>query len=278
MPSGIEGSALMTGKSDIPQTWGAELARAEGILGDRGVLAPHQDAIELLSYLLHVPASLLVARPASPMGLADARMYDSWVARRAAGEALPHITGHLEFMGLDITVRLESPLVAPSAQRLVETVLHWARRSARDELLGAEIGTGCGAIALALAALEPRFTRMYAIDPSPPALEEARANGARYLLNLIINWREGKGLDVIPEPVDLIVCSQPCWIGLEQAMERLHPSGALLCAVEESQRSAATTLFTQGFSVEPVLEESQGDGYAIVVAYRSLDAEGTQVP
>lgn len=268
----------MTGESDIPQTWGMLLARAERSLSESGAVTPHEDAIELLSYLLSVPVSLLVARPASPMGLADARMYDSWVERRATGEALPYITGHLEFMGLDISVGQRSPLTPPGAQRLVETALHWARRRSRDELLGAEIGTGCGAIALAMAALEPRFTRVYAIDPSPPALEEARANGARYLLNLVLSWHEGEGLDGLPEPVDLIICGQPNWPGLEQASANLLPGGALLCAIEEGQRADATAVLRHRFSVEPVWIEGQDDGISIVVAYCSLDAEDMKVP
>ncbi|HEV8190725.1 MAG TPA: methyltransferase domain-containing protein [Ktedonobacterales bacterium] len=264
----------MAGESDIPPTWGTQLARAERILGESGSLAPRQDAIELLSYALGVPAPVLRARPASSMTLAGARMYDGLVARRATGEALPHITGHLEFMGLDITVEQWSPLAPPGAQRLVATALQWARRRAPGELAVAEIGTGCGAIALALAALEPRFTCIYAAEPSPQALEAARANGARYLLNLVISWLQGEDLDVVPEPVDLIVCGHPDWADLKQAAAKLRPGGALICVVDDAERPVTDDLPAHGFSL-PVWVEDQDDEPAIAVAQLSHDQEGS---
>jgi len=139
----------------------------------------------------------------------DAKAYAAWVARRAAGEALARITGRLEFMGMDITIGRDSPLAPAGAQQLVETALQWARRQAPGELWAAELSAGCGASALALAALEPRFMRIYAVESSLPTLETARDNGARYLLNLVMSWLQGEGLDAVPEPSDLIVCGQP---------------------------------------------------------------------
>src|SRR5215813_11912148 len=196
----------MASESDDPPTWGTQLARAEQTLAAAGSPAPRQEAAELLSYLLGVPLSELLAWPNSPLRQSNVATYAAWVARRVAGEALARITGHLDFMGLDIAIGRDGPLPPPGAQRLVETALQWARRRAPGELSAAEVGTGCGAISLALAALEPRFTRIYAVETSPPALEAARANGARYFLNLVISWLEGEGPDSVPEPVDLTVC------------------------------------------------------------------------
>ena len=68
------------------------------------------------------------------------------VVRRAGGVPIPYITGHLEFMGLDIAVRWDSPLAPPGAQLLVETALQWARSRTPDGLIAAEVGAGCGAI------------------------------------------------------------------------------------------------------------------------------------
>jgi len=264
----------MTSESDIPTTWGAQIALAEETLAAAESPAPREDAVELLSHLLRVPETELLAKPSSPMRQPDVETYATWVARRAAGEALVRITGRLEFMGLDITIARDSPLAPPGAQRLVETALQWVRRRQPGEVLAAEMSTGCGAIALALAALEPRFTRIYAVESSLPALETARANGARYLLNLVISWLEGEGLDIVPEPVDLIVCGQPDRIDLAQAPAKLRPGGALICAVDDAQRPAADASLVHGFSRAPIWVEGQGDVPALAIAQLWRDQVG----
>jgi release factor glutamine methyltransferase len=264
----------MTNESDVPTTWGAQLARAEQSLAAAGLPAPREDAMELLSHLLGAPMSELLAGRSSSMRQSDAETYAAWVARRAAGEALARITGRLEFMGLDIAIAPDGPVAPPGAQRLVETALQWARRRAPGELLAAEMSTGCGAIALALAALEPRFTRVYAVESTRPALEGAQANGARYLLNLVIGWLEGEGVDTVPEPVDLIVCAQPGRTDFEHSPGKLRPGGALICAVDDAQRQAMNDVLTRGFSSAPVWVESRGDVPALVVAQLWRDREG----
>src|SRR5215813_11293785 len=151
----------MAGESDVPPTVRAQLAHAERILATAGSPAPQDEALALLSSLLRMPTALLV-RSDSRMSPADVAAYAARTARRAAGEAIPHITGHLGFMGLDLTVGRNDPLIPPGAQRLVEVTLECARHSPPGNLLAVGIGTGCGAIALALAAFEPRFARIYA--------------------------------------------------------------------------------------------------------------------
>jgi len=232
----------MAGEADTAQTWGAQLARAEGILAESGSPSPQQEAVELLGHLLGLPVSEILSRPQSTMRPADARRYHAWVTRRASGVPMPYVTGHLEFMGLDITIGWDSPLPFPGASRLVEVALEWARSRAPDQLIAAELRTGCGAIALALAALEPRFIRIYAVDASPQILAVAAANGARYLLNLVIHWVEGETLDALSEPMDLIVCGQfdpvlPPFSGQApaQLFSRLRPGGALMCVLEAGQ-------------------------------------------
>lgn len=277
----------MTDESDFSSTWGEQLACAERLLAEAGTPAPQEEAAELLGYLLGMPVSLLATLPAVHMRPLDVQKYAAWTARRAMGEPMPYITGHLEFMGLDITTRRGSPLIPPGAQRLVEAALHWARHQVSSDLAIADIGTGCGAVALALAALEPRFTHVYAVDESVDALAVAQSTGARYLLNLVINWFRGEGLDVVPEPVDLIVCSQidqlsPLAGGghsagaesvssqnvrlLAQAPAKLRPGGALICVVDDTKRSAASeALMRSGFTAL-VWADSHGDGPAIAVA------------
>ena len=235
----------MAGESDTPLTWGAQLTHAERILAESGSPSPRQEAIELLGHLLGLPVSEVLSRPQSAMRQADVRRYHAWVTRRAGGVPMPYVTGHLEFMGLDITIGWDSPLPFPGASHLVEAALEWARSRAPDQLIAAELRTGCGAIALALAALEPRFSRIYALDASPQILAVASANGARYLLNLVIHWVEGETLDALAEPMDLIICGQFDWAIppfngqlLARLPAKLRPGGALMCVLEASRAEA----------------------------------------
>jgi len=271
----------MNGESEAPSLVGPQLARAARILANAGLSAPQDEARSLLGALLDTSTALLLAQPDRGMSPLEVETYATWIARRVAGEASAHITGHLAFMGLDITMGQQSPLPPPDARQLVEMALEWARRSGSRELLAAEIGTGCGAVSLALAAFEPRFMRIYAIDPSTVALQAAEANGARYLLNLIIQWLEGEGPDAIPEPVDLIICAHSGTVHtasfsrvLAQAPENLRPGGALICTVEDAQRQETDELLVRGFSHAPVWVEGAGDGAALVVAQLSRDSTG----
>ncbi|HYM27807.1 MAG TPA: hypothetical protein VET66_06640, partial [Steroidobacteraceae bacterium] len=83
---------------------GAQLAVAARRLAAAGASAPEEEARALLGALLGVSSALLLARPDRRMSLAEVETYGVWTARRADGEAIAHITGHLAFMGLDIVV------------------------------------------------------------------------------------------------------------------------------------------------------------------------------
>jgi release factor glutamine methyltransferase len=261
----------MANEPEVALTWGAQLIHAARLLARAGSPAPQQEAAELLGHLLGMPVTTLAAHPATPMRQSDIQTFASWVARRIGGVPTPYITGHLEFMGLDIAVGWESPLPLPGAQRLVEEALRWARLHARGELSAAEMGTGCGAVSLALAALEPRFTRIYALDASMDALAKARVNGARYLLNLVITWLDGRDLATVPEPVDLVICGQRDLLAaaverLSQAPANLRPGGALICAIPLAQRQEAEDALRAAGPATLFWVESAGGEPAIAVA------------
>lgn len=269
----------MSTEPDIPLTSGALLAHAETRLAAAGSLAPGEEATALLSALLNTPPTLLRAQPGYRVSREHAERFAEWVARRAAGEALPHITGRLLFMGLDLGVGRSDPLPAPSAWRLVEAALQVARHHAPGDLLAADIGTGCGATALALAAFEPRFTRIYAVESSETTLETAAANGARYLLNLLISWQAGEGLDSIPESVDVMVCgrlepSTPSAARLlEQAPAKLRPGGALVCALDRQAAPEFSARLERALPTAQVWADPHPEG-AVLVAQLPSPATG----
>lgn len=281
---------------DVTPTCGAQLVHAERVLAAAGSPIPWQDAVELLSHALGMPMPVLLARPSLRLRPTDVRRYASLVTQRASGETLAHITGHVTFMGLEIAMGPTSPPIPADARRRTEIALDWARHHAAGELSAAEIGTGCGAIALALAALEPRFTRIYAVDSSATALETAIANGARYLLNLVISWVEGHGLEVVPEPVDLVVCSSPGQLApagdpseagaavevhvapeegetsarrgrlLTRAAAKLRPGGALIIALDCVRQPETLSLIGRALPDAQIWVDAQANGDAIAVA------------
>jgi methylase of polypeptide subunit release factors len=129
----------MNGESETPPLVRPQLAYAQRILANAGLSAPQDEARALLGALLGASTALLVAQPDRPMSPLEVETYGIWIARQAAGEASAHITGHLAFMGLDITMGQQSPLPSPDAQHVVETALEWARRSGSRELLAAKM-------------------------------------------------------------------------------------------------------------------------------------------
>ncbi len=147
-------------------TYGAQISWAEGVLAAAGSPSPWLDAAVLLSRLAGAPVAALIAEPGRPLATESVERYAAWIARRAEHEPVAYITGHKAFMGLDLLVDRRTLLVRPSSQALVEVVLEMARLRPEAALRAADIGTGSGALALALATLEPRFAHIAAADCS----------------------------------------------------------------------------------------------------------------
>jgi len=190
-------------------SWGAQLEWAEAILDAAGSPSAHLDALVLLMWLTGVPAAALLEHTERALSVDQATQYAAWTRRRAAGEPVAYITGHKSFMGLDLHVDRRVLIVRPGTQTLVDTVLEAVRLRPDKSLLAADIGTGCGALALALAMLEPRFTHIYGADVSSGALDVARRNSARYHLDDRIIWLEGDLLAPVLAPVDVIMANLP---------------------------------------------------------------------
>jgi len=253
---------------DVEPICGTQLAWAEELLAAAGMPSPRSDALVLLAHVVQSPSTLLLADPGRTLSPAETSCYAGWVHRRAHGQALASITRHQLFMGLDLQVNRGVPIVQPATQRFAEIALECLRFWPVDErqLLVAEVGTGCGAIAVALGVLEPRIAHIYAVDGSAEALAVAQANGDRYLLNVLISWLHGDVLEPIPEPVDLIVASRRAWyhspeqVGprLSRAEPSREPSqvpfdhdGSLLC-LEELVMQAPAKLRPGGMLIAAV--------------------------
>ncbi len=201
------------------------------------------------------------------------------IKRRLNHEPTAYITGHREFYGLDFYVDPNVLIPRPESELLVEKTLQLAQNHAASTI--AEVGTGCGAIAISLALSLPQ-AKIYATDISAAALKVALLNCQKHEVVNRVFLLEGDMLDPLPEPVDLIVAnlpyvreaelSQPNTLifepslalnggqdGLEkirqlcdQISDRLRPGGCLLLEIGEGQRRAVTTFLRSLFPLAEI--------------------------
>ncbi len=136
--------------------------------------ATRLEAAMLLAHVLEVRRARLSSHPEDPVSPAQAAAYQSLLRRRAGGEPLAYLTGRREFWSLELTVCPEVLVPRPETELLVERALALGP-SAHARV--AELGTGSGAVALALAHERPLW-QVIATDVSAAALAVARANAA----------------------------------------------------------------------------------------------------
>ena len=236
----------------------------------------------LLAHILQKPRTWVLAHPEVELTAAQQNELERSTARRQQGEPLPYILGHWEFYGLDILVSPAVLIPRPETELLVERALEWLRSHPGCRNL-ADIGTGSGCIAIALAANLPD-AQVIASDISPQALEIAQQNAAHQRVTEHITFVQADLLNM-PEdhcamPFDLIAANLP-YIPrqtllnlpvyhtepslaldggedgldlirrlLEQAPRCLSPQGCLLLEIEagqgEAARNLAQAVFPQG--------------------------------
>jgi release factor glutamine methyltransferase len=163
----------------------------------------------LLAAVLGMSRAALYAHPERVLTAEELAQFEALVARRAQGEPAAYLTGHKEFMGLDLLVDRRALIPRPETELLVEMALEEVRRRDATPVRVADIGTGSGAIALALAAHAPQIPLIYATDLSAEALELARENAHRLGVEERVRLLQGDLLEPLPEPVDLLLANLP---------------------------------------------------------------------
>lgn len=178
----------------------------------RQATAAGLDRFDALTLLLHAlgrsphDRAWLIAHGGDALPAQAQTAWAALVARRQAGEPVAYLLGHKEFFGLDL--RVDSRVLVPRPD--TETLVQWAL----DLLpgLGAaprvlDLGTGSGAIALALVSRRPGLD-ITATDASPDALAVAQANALA--LGLTVRFAAGRWLEAVPgQTFDLIVSNPP---------------------------------------------------------------------
>lgn len=263
---------------------------AEGIRtlagGPAAAGATGLDAQLLLAAALAVPRTQLHSHPEAHATTAQAAGYRQLLARRAAGEPLAYLTGAREFWSLPLTVSPDVLVPRPETELLVERAL--ALHPAATGRV-ADLGTGSGAVALALASERPHW-RILATDLSQPALAVASANAARLGLRNV-EFRRGAWFEPLArERFDLLV-SNPPYIAADDAalrsatlsfepLQALSPGGDGLAALRTLVRGAASHLAAQGWlllehgatQAAAVRHELVLAGFAHVRSHRDLAA------
>lgn len=191
------------------------------------------DAEALLLHALGRDRAWLFAHGREPVSGPVAEAFAALVERRAAGEPVAYLTGHRGFWTLDLAVTPATLIPRPETELLVELALE--RIDTTPGRCIADLGTGSGAIALALASERPQ-ARIWATDASPAALAVARANAQTNDLGRI-DFREGPWwAPLAGERFDL-VASNPPYIAaddphLSQGDLRFEPATALAAGAD----------------------------------------------
>ncbi len=182
------------------------------------------DAELLLAHTLGWSRARLIAERTHQPTPGEQAAFEALIERRANLEPIAYIVGHKEFYGLDLEVTPATLIPRPETELLVELAMQLAHKIADPDrsISIADIGTGSGAIAIALACQLPN-AQLYATDLSPAALAVAARNLARYGLEQRIQLLQGDLLSPLPGPVDMIVSNPPYTILAEvDANVRVH--------------------------------------------------------
>jgi release factor glutamine methyltransferase len=179
------------------------LARAARALVDSP--SPRLDAEVLLAFCAELPRSTLLAFPERSVGATASARFAAVIERRARGEPIAYIRGEKEFYSLPLCVTPSVLIPRADTETLVDAALQCL--DPREPCSVLDVGTGSGAIALAIKSERPLAT-VIALDCDAAALAVARENAAR--LGLEIRCVQSNWLDALPgERFDLVISNPP---------------------------------------------------------------------
>jgi release factor glutamine methyltransferase len=242
------------------------------------------DAELLLAHTLSKTRTHLKAHPEDVPSPEQARLYTDLIERRAAGEPIAYILGYRDFWSLTLSVNPSVLVPRPETELLVERAL---ALGPREPARVADLGTGSGAIALALASERPEWT-ITATDVSEDALRTARANAATLGLGLV-TFLAGRWFEPLTGRRFDLIASNPPYVrendaALQDATLQYEPQIALasgldgLSSLREIVHSAPDYLERHGWLIlehgsdqaAAVARELVGRGFGHVRSHRDL--------
>ncbi len=192
------------------------LASAISRLTAASVPSPRLNAELLLMFTLGCDRAYLHAHPERRLSPDEQNRYDHALTERERGMPAQYITGHQEFWGMDLIVTPAVLIPRPETEHVIETVLERVRGGRAPSpaawLRIVDVGTGSGCIALALAKELPN-AEIHATEISPAALEIARANAARLLLEDRVQFHRTDLLQGLEAGTFDFVVSNPPYVG-----------------------------------------------------------------
>lgn len=208
-------------------TIGEALRRGAVFLREMGSPSARLDAEVLLGHCTGLRRVALYVQPERVLTSEEEPCYRMLLDRRARREPVSYLVGRKEFYGLMFRVDERVLIPRPETEVLVERALEYGRRKETD-LRVADIGTGSGCIAVALARHLPG-ARIYATDISSAALEVADENRRSHGVSDRVILLQGDLCAILPESVDLLVCNPPytVWQSLPRGISDYEPRIAL---------------------------------------------------
>ncbi len=246
--------------------------------------SPKLDAELLLAHILQKPRSYLYAHNDLELNPNQVSEFKEILARRVNGEPLAYITGKKEFWSLELDVNPDVLIPRPETELLVELALKFC--GDKSEISCVDLGTGSGAIALAIASERPGW-KIFATDIDDKVLKVAQANAGKLGIKNV-KFFQGNWIFALPKMlVDVIISNSPYIERDDQYLEgeiRFEPQKALVAddaglahikqiitqAWDSLNDNSALILehgFDQGERVRKLLQQYN---YAAVVTYFDL--------
>ncbi len=190
--------------------------------------SPAVDASILLCHILGCSSAHLIAWPDKVLSQQQATKFHTALQQRIEGTPVAYITGEREFWSLNLKVTSDVLIPRPETETLVEFVLE--RFSASTSVKLADVGTGSGAIACALAVERPQWD-VFATDLSAAALDIARINASAYKLENV-QFFQGRWLEPLAAHDFDVIISNPPYVALgdphlSEGDVRFEPESAL---------------------------------------------------
>jgi release factor glutamine methyltransferase len=177
----------------------------------------NKDADLLLMHTLGKDRAWLLTHSGEAIEPSALTQYEEKIARRAAHEPIQYITGEQEFYSLSLRVTPAVLIPRPETEHLVEAAL--ARLPHNEPVRIADIGTGSGAIAIALAHALPQ-ARITALDISTAALAVAKENATRHNVQNRIDFRESDLLAAVRGELFDAIVSNPPYVSTNEELEK----------------------------------------------------------
>jgi len=249
------------------------LIQAKEILVANNIEDASLESELLLRHTLNISRVQLYQDPDRELSPKQEATFWNLIKHRLNHQPTAYITGHREFYGLDFYVNPHVLIPRPESELLVEMALSVTQNHRVATI--AEIGTGCGAIAISLALNLPQ-TKIYATDISASALKVALINCRKHGVVNRVYLLQGNMLDPLPEPIDLIVANLPYVKKTELLRTRQAKSEPLLALnggpdglqkIRQLCRQVKSKLRPTGYLL---LEIGQGQGRAVTTLLHSL--------